>query len=525
MFLNQQTPKLGQLRLAATVVFALLLSACGAGGAIEDAWNDITGTESKGALEITTESVPAGTPGVAYDATQLTATGAQGPVVWTVGSGTLPPGMELTEGGQVTGMPNAPGFYEFTAQATDGEAIDERPLAIAVDIFGVSVVSGLHMGEGWSGLPIEMRSAGAAGAVTFAIIDNRSGGRFESVDAVAGTASWVPGDVGTSGAVDRVRVADATGGEIIEMDLPVVQNPAEHHIARFGSTDVWYLDWDAKQGAHPYVSDLHAAYARLGWRSAAGTDALGSEADRLADLLIRVQVLRELSKLFGRNSNGTEGANGLAISFALDRPGAGYSAPAPGGLRGSIANGYSIMSLCNQSGNLGALGVAYQDAIGNPSQEHNAPGGGAGELGVFLNYLAESVERTYRLHGNDLKNTPVNANDIPALKALLYERPSPGGRYDMLRYHLMAFARSLAYIAAHEVGHSLGLPHLHDFTPGGIMNGVALVGPGMDYFFLPSSLDILRQGLPGPGRGTAAARGVAALAMPAGGVHVCGHCK
>jgi len=515
------------LRTTAALACALLLSACGAGSAVEGAFNDIVGSGSsnKGTLEITTQSVPSGSPGVTYRSTQLNAEGAEGPVTWTVAGGTLPPGMRLTSDGEVTGIPQATGFYTFTAQATDGDAADEQPLAIAVDVFSLRVVGGLHMDEAWSGLRVDLRTAGAAGNVTFSAVTNGSGGHFEGTDGLGGTATWVPGPVDTNGAVDRLRVADATSGEIIEIELPVAQNPAAEHVARFGSTDVWYLDTEGKHGAHPYASDFHAALARVGLRGPGSTARTGTQADDLTDLVVRVQVLREINKLYLRDEDGTEGARGLAISFPLDRPGAGYSAPAAGAYRPSVQNGYSSISLCDQRGNMGALGVAFQDAVGNPNQENDAPGGSAGELGVYLNYLVESVDRTYRLFGDDLKTAPVNEADLPALKALLHGRAATGARYDMLRYQIMALARSIAYIAAHEIGHSLGLPHLHEFTPGGIMNSVALVGPGTDYFFLAGSLDILRAGLPGQGRGTAAPQSIAALRMPAGGIHVCGHCK
>ncbi len=529
MFQDHQTTSRpsGLLRTAAALTCALLLSACGAGSAVEGAFNDIVGSGSnhKGTLEITTQSVPPGSPGVAYRSTQLEAAGADGPVTWTLAGGTLPPGMRLTSRGEVTGVPAAAGFYTFTAQASDGDAADEQPLAISVDEFGLQVVGGLHLDEAWSGLRVDLRTAGGTGTATFDVLENGSGGHFERVDGLAGTASWVPGPVGTSGAVDRIRVSDAQSGGTIELELPVAQNPAAEHIARFGSTDVWYLDTDGKHGTHPYASDFHAALAHLGLRGPTSTARTGTPADELAELVVRVQMLREINKLYLRNEDGTEGARGLAISFPLDRPGAGYSAPAAGSTRGSVRNGFNVMSLCDQQGHLGALGMAFQDAVGNPSQEHNAPSGAAGELGVFLNYVAESVDRTYRLYGDDLKLAPVNEADLPALKALLHGRAATGGRYDLLRYQVMALARSIAYIAAHEIGHSLGLPHLHTYEPGGIMNSVALIGPGTDTFFLAGSLEILRAGLPGPGRGTTGAQATAALRMPAGGIHVCGHCR
>ncbi len=511
------------LRLVLTLSFALTAPACGAGGALEDLAGDLFGSrdDGKAALEITTTSVPAGKPGVAYDPTQLTTVGAEGPVIWTIAGGTLPPGLRLTADGRVTGVPSEPGFYEFTALASDGAAADEQSYAIAVDVFGATVTDGLYCGDAWSGRPVTLRTAGAAGAVRFEVAVGD--GRFAQIDTAAGTANYVPGMVMAGGTTDRLRVTDTGTGEVLEIDVTVVPNPTENHVARFGSTDVWYLDWDAKHGRHPFASDYQAALAYLGLRGANSTDVRGTEADRLVDLIVRVRTLRALNKMYLREADGTDGARGLAISFPLVQPGAGYYAPGPGGYMGRRENGYSVMALCDQSGSLGAQGVAYQDDAGNGRHEHNASGA-VGEMGVFINYVAGTVDRAYRLYRDELKENPVSDEDIPALKDLLYDRAGTGARYDMLRYQADALARSIAFVAGHEIGHSIGLPHLFAYTSGAIMNGHLLIGPGADYFFVEESLAILRRSLGTAGTGTAAMK-VAALSAPDGGVHVCGHCN
>ncbi|MDJ0523330.1 MAG: putative Ig domain-containing protein [Planctomycetota bacterium] len=505
------------MRLVVTLSLIGLLSACGAGGS---SGQDLAGgfyVDGRPTIEITTQSVPAGKPGVAYNPTQLTTSGAQGPVVWTIAGGSLPPGIRLTDDGRVTGVPAEPGFYEFTAEASDGTGADQQSFGIAIDVFGAAITDGLYCGDAWTGAPVSLRTAGAAGGTRFDAVVNESGGRLQQIDATAGTAVWLPGpNAGT----DRVRVTDVAGGEVIELDIPVVVNPAASHVARFGTTDVWYLDWQAKAGRHPYASDFHAGLAYLGLRARNSTDDGGTEADRLVDLVVRVRVLRELNRMYLRNPDGTEGARGLAISFPLERPGDGYVAPGAGGYMNRVANGYSVMALCDQSGAIGAQGVAYQDGLSNGRLEHNAPGGPGGELGVFVNMVAGTVDRAYRLYGDELKTSPVSDEDLPALKALLYDRPSPGGRHDMLAYQVNAFARSLAFVAAHEIGHSVGCPHLFAYTTGAIMNSSLLIGPGAEYFFVEETLGVLRTSLGTSAGGTAAA----VAAGPSHGVHVCGAC-
>ena len=64
---------------------------------------------------------PAGTAGVAYSSTAVTATGGHGGNVWTVAAGSLPPGLALNgTTGALTGTPTMAGSYSFTVRVTDG---------------------------------------------------------------------------------------------------------------------------------------------------------------------------------------------------------------------------------------------------------------------------------------------------------------------------------------------------------------------------------------------------------------------
>src|SRR5712692_4279428 len=61
----------------------------------------------------TPTALPGGAVGVAYSFT-FDATGGLTPYFWLVTSGTLPPGLNLTSGGSLTGTPTAAGAFTFS---------------------------------------------------------------------------------------------------------------------------------------------------------------------------------------------------------------------------------------------------------------------------------------------------------------------------------------------------------------------------------------------------------------------------
>lgn len=73
-------------------------------------------------LMITTETLPPGQSGSAYAYT-LEAIGGKYPYTWTVeeGGSALPPGVFLSESGNLTGVPTTDGSYSFTVVVTDSD--------------------------------------------------------------------------------------------------------------------------------------------------------------------------------------------------------------------------------------------------------------------------------------------------------------------------------------------------------------------------------------------------------------------
>jgi hypothetical protein len=69
-------------------------------------------------LSVVTSALPAANVGAAYSVFLVRAGGAA-PYVWDVESGTLPPGIALSDAGDLVGTPTTAGSYEFTVRVQD----------------------------------------------------------------------------------------------------------------------------------------------------------------------------------------------------------------------------------------------------------------------------------------------------------------------------------------------------------------------------------------------------------------------
>ena len=90
-------------------------------------------------LTITTARIPSAAQGAAYSES-LTATGGQPPYVWSVLSGSLPTGLQLTAStGTLSGSPTQAGTFTFTVRSTDAAShTAQKALSLAVSSSGVA---------------------------------------------------------------------------------------------------------------------------------------------------------------------------------------------------------------------------------------------------------------------------------------------------------------------------------------------------------------------------------------------------
>lgn len=482
------------VRTVAVLFIALSLAACGGGGGGSAAGVPVSAT-----LRIDTTGLPGSAVGAAYPATQLQASGATGAVAWEVVSGTLPTGIDLSSAGLLSGTSSSgEGTYNFTVEATDDLSTATQPLSIVLGDLQASVTSGQMLGDLWTGQPLSISATGQSGDVTFQILTNNSGGVLSNINAQAGTATYTPG--ATPDVTDVIRITDSASGSV-SLDLDIVLSPVAEHTARFGTTDVWYLESEVKRGTHAYATDMHDALASIGLWPAGSTGPASNDFETLIETLVRVQILRELNLIYLRESDGAAGVDGLLISFPFSRPDAGsYSAPSPGSTLSGSSVRYSVMEFADAVGHdPGVLGVAFVD---NNNDRHENDGGD--DLGVLTDRVTSSFsgQQGARL----LTGNPVTLSDEPILKALLYEQAMSGTRYNAIKTLLEYWSRAMAIVTAHEVGHSVGLGH--NGSGGTLMaSSISFSTSNLSTSnAVPLTADevaALQADLPGPGKSTA----------------------
>jgi hypothetical protein len=143
-----------------------------------------------GALTITTTSVPDGSVNSQYNAT-VNATGGLPPYNWSITSGSLPPGLSLTNNNTLTisGQPTTTGTYNFTLQVTDSESTPVSVSNSYTIIIGTQppgyTVSGnvTYSGSktGWTYLQLNPNSCGGCGnnlGTSISEVTLTSGGAF-----------------------------------------------------------------------------------------------------------------------------------------------------------------------------------------------------------------------------------------------------------------------------------------------------------------------------------------------------------
>jgi hypothetical protein len=121
-------------------------------------------------LIITTASLSNGTVGAAYSQT-LTASGGTGGYTWSISSGTLPAGLNLSAAGTISGTPTAPGTASLTVQVTDSSGTAaSKPFTLTIAAPPLIITtSGLAAGEQGAPYLQVLAATGGIGSYTWSI--------------------------------------------------------------------------------------------------------------------------------------------------------------------------------------------------------------------------------------------------------------------------------------------------------------------------------------------------------------------
>ena len=89
----------------------------------------ISPAASPATLTVTTTALPSGTVSVPYPSTSLQASGGVSPYSWSLQSGSMPAGLNLSTGGAISGTPTSAGAYPLTFVVTDASSTPETAKA------------------------------------------------------------------------------------------------------------------------------------------------------------------------------------------------------------------------------------------------------------------------------------------------------------------------------------------------------------------------------------------------------------
>jgi len=466
------------VRKACTCFLLLALTACssGSGG----------GSNQTSPISILTQSLAQGNVGHAYFQ-QMTAVGGTGPYSWWISTtgDSLPAGLTLTSGGGVAGTPTQPTSVTVIVVVQDAAlTLDLVSLPIEVRDVAIAGASGSALTPGTS---LTLSVSGGVAAYQFSLPINMSGATLTSVGSYT---------AGADSGVDVIRATDSDGF-FDEVSVTVGQDPFAGFAALWGTTDVWWVDWDVVYDPSPlYASDLDEVLVALGLRDAASTGTQGSEADQLGRLLLIRRTLGHLSTFYGNGFDGNPAAGGLSISFVGPAGTSTGTTPGPGGQIPAAPTRYG--TICVRYGpSGGVVGTAWTDGS-NGSVEHNCGDPSGTPLGVFANRILTSYLISFN---NSIASNPVGAADVPGIQAMLLGATPANAREQAILDVADGFGRVAAAVLAHEIGHSLGLLHSSPSQGSGdIMNASLSVSPSVAYAFNPGHWSQLQSNLPGPNR-------------------------
>ncbi len=163
-------------------------------------------------LSIMTVSLPSGVVGIPY-AYAVAVNGGAKPYAWSVGAGSLPPGLALDQAtGAITGTPAAAGLFAFTIQVTDSSnptKTDSRDFRInTASSSNELTITTTAFPDGVRGVPYSMTLTGAGGTTPYAWSTSGSPPPGLTLDPATGVVAGTPTATGWFNFT--VKVTDST---------------------------------------------------------------------------------------------------------------------------------------------------------------------------------------------------------------------------------------------------------------------------------------------------------------------------
>ena len=283
---------------------------------------------------ITTSSLPAGVIDVAYSTT-LAAAGGSGGLTWSLASGTLPAGLDLSAGGVLSGTPTAGGTANLTFKVTDGTgATATRVLALTVSAFGITTAS---VPNGTVGVAYEatINASGGDGSLSW---DISAGALPDGLSLWDGTISGTPTKGGTS--TFTVRVTDESNAvrtrsftitvpalAVTTASLPAGVIATAYPSTALAAANVYgSATWSLSSGSLPAGLSLSAGGAISGTPTAGGTATFTVKATDDGGSTATKALSISVSSFAIVSTSVPAGNVGVSYAYALEAAGgSGYS--------------------------------------------------------------------------------------------------------------------------------------------------------------------------------------------------------
>ncbi|MHB1700421.1 MAG: beta strand repeat-containing protein [Acidobacteriaceae bacterium] len=220
---------------------------------------------------VTTTALAAGVVGAAYSA-QLAGSGGTGALTWTLGNGSLPPGLALSTSGAISGTPTTAGSSSFTVKVTDSAGTPlsaTQSLSIAVSPAPLVLTPPSSLTDAIQGTAYTSASftaSGGTGAINWSAVGLPAGLRLSATTGASIAITGTPAAAGTSSIV--VTATDSGTGAFLQtkstaaMSLTVVSQIQSFAPSSFpaGVVNRVYAqgttNLDASGGTPPYTWTL-----------------------------------------------------------------------------------------------------------------------------------------------------------------------------------------------------------------------------------------------------------------------------